>query len=150
MQKHVNLVDLVKSFPTNIFLQNLASTQKRTSPIQFAHLAEKSEHGSTSNLNPFNQGGRRRALDDRRLDVGRGPGPPRLPGGVLGLARAFLRRRLGTAGKIFFVRLDCLTVVFSKHVLEINAPIIRFQRNGHFLLARCSTSFEKREGSSCD
>ena len=50
MQKHVNLVDLVKSFPTNIFLQNLASVQKRTSPIKFAHLAEKSENGSISNL----------------------------------------------------------------------------------------------------
>ena len=50
MQKHVNLVDLVKSFPTNIFLQNLASIQKRTSPIKFAHFAEKSENGSISNL----------------------------------------------------------------------------------------------------
>ena len=50
MQKHVNLVDLVKSFPTNTFLQNLASIHKRTSPIKFAHLAEKSEKGSTSNL----------------------------------------------------------------------------------------------------
>ena len=50
MQKHVNLVDLVKSFPTNIFLQNLASIQKRTSPIKFAHLAEKSEKGSIPNL----------------------------------------------------------------------------------------------------
>ena len=50
MQKHVNLVDLVKSFPTNIFLQNLASIQKRTSPIKFDHLAEKSEKGSISNL----------------------------------------------------------------------------------------------------
>ena len=51
MQKHVNLVDLVKSFPTNIFLQNLASIQERTSPIKFAHSAEKSEnHGSISNL----------------------------------------------------------------------------------------------------
>ena len=50
MQKHVNLVDLVKSFPTNIFLQNLASIQKRTSPIKFAHLAEKSENGSISNI----------------------------------------------------------------------------------------------------
>ena len=50
MQKHVNLVDLVKSFPTNIFLQNLASMQKRTSSIKFAHLAEKSERGSVSNL----------------------------------------------------------------------------------------------------
>ena len=50
MQKHVNLVDLVKSFPTNIFLQNLASIQKRTNPIKFAHLAEKSESGSISIL----------------------------------------------------------------------------------------------------
>ena len=49
MQKHVNLVDLVKSFPTNIFLQNLASTQKRTSPLKFDHLAGrsgKSDEGS--------------------------------------------------------------------------------------------------------
>ena len=50
MQKHVNLVDLVKSFPTNIYLQNLASIQKRTSPIKFAHLAEESDNGSVSNL----------------------------------------------------------------------------------------------------
>ena len=50
MQKHVNLVDLVKSFPTNIDLQNLASIQKKTSPIKFAHLAEESDNGSVSNL----------------------------------------------------------------------------------------------------
>ena len=50
MKKHVNLIDLVKSFPTNIFSQNLASIQKRTSPIKFAHLAEKSGKGSISNL----------------------------------------------------------------------------------------------------
>ena len=50
MQKHVNLVDLVKSFPTNIYLQKLASIQKRTSPIKFAHLADKSGKGSISNL----------------------------------------------------------------------------------------------------
>ena len=50
MQKHVNLVDLVKSFPTNIYLQNLASIQKRTSPVKFAHLAEKSGNGSVPNL----------------------------------------------------------------------------------------------------
>ena len=35
VQKHVNLVDLVKSFPTNIYLQNLASIQPRTSPKKF-------------------------------------------------------------------------------------------------------------------
>ncbi len=50
MQKHVNLVDLVKRFPTNIYLQNLASIQKRTSPVKFAHLGEKSGKGSISNL----------------------------------------------------------------------------------------------------
>ena len=50
MQKHVNLVDLVKSFPTHIFLQNLASIQKRTSPVKFAYLAEESDNGSVPNL----------------------------------------------------------------------------------------------------
>ena len=50
MQKHVHLVDLVKSFPTNIYLQNLASIQKRTSPVKFAHLAEKLGKDSISNL----------------------------------------------------------------------------------------------------
>ena len=35
MQKHVNLVDLVKSFPTSIYLQNLASIQPRTSRSKF-------------------------------------------------------------------------------------------------------------------
>ena len=56
MQKHVNLVDLVKSFPTNIYLQNLASIQKRTSPVKFAHLAEKSGKGSISNLSTKGRG----------------------------------------------------------------------------------------------
>ena len=50
MQKYVDLVGLVKSFPTSIFLQNWASIQKRTSPVKFAHLAEKSEKSSISNL----------------------------------------------------------------------------------------------------
>ena len=54
MQKHVNLVDLVKSFPTHILLQNLASIQKRASPVKFAHLAEKSGKGSISNLSTKN------------------------------------------------------------------------------------------------
>ena len=57
MQKHVNLVDLVKSFPTNILLQNLASIRKRTSPLKFADLAEKSENGSVSNLSAKVPGG---------------------------------------------------------------------------------------------
>ena len=49
MQKHANLV-LVKSFPTNIFLKNLGSIQRRASLVKFAHLAEKSGKGSISNL----------------------------------------------------------------------------------------------------
>ena len=67
MQKHVNLVDLVKCFPTHILLQKLASIQKRTSPVKFAHLAEKSEYGSISNLSTkasspsSRRSGRRRA-----------------------------------------------------------------------------------------
>ena len=35
MQKYVNLVDLVKSFPTTIYLQKSASIQPRTSPLEF-------------------------------------------------------------------------------------------------------------------
>ena len=35
MQKNVNLVDLVKSFPTSIDLQKSASIQPRTSPLKF-------------------------------------------------------------------------------------------------------------------
>mgnify|MGYP004107556453 CR=1 FL=1 len=66
MQKHVNLVDLVKSFPTNIYLQNLASIQKRTSPVKFAHLAEKSEKGSISNLSTKVDGRTRNDPDQRR------------------------------------------------------------------------------------
>ena len=67
MQKHVNLVDLVKSFSTNIFLQNLASIQKRTSPIKFAHLAENSEKGSIANL----------STKEATRDQLRAPSPPR-------------------------------------------------------------------------
>ena len=35
MQKHVNLVDLVKSFPTSIYLQKSASIQPRMSLSKF-------------------------------------------------------------------------------------------------------------------
>ena len=78
MQKDVNLVDLVKSFPTNIYLQNLASIQKRTSPGKFNHLAEKSDKGSTSNLSTKAQPGRER----RRLEpMAPGPDEPRGPRG---------------------------------------------------------------------
>ena len=62
VQKHVNLVDLVKSFPTTIFMLKLASIQKRASPIKFAHLAEKSEKGSISNLSTKVQQRYRREL----------------------------------------------------------------------------------------
>ena len=74
MQKHVNLVDLVKSFPTNIFLQNLASIQKRTSPIKFAHLAEKSWKGSISNLSTK---ARARGAGRLRGRAPHDPAPPR-------------------------------------------------------------------------
>ena len=76
MQKHVNLVDLVKSFPTNIYLQNLASIQKRTSPVKFAHLAEKSGKGSISNLSSkvaSGPGGESDAPEMRDLMMSNGP-----------------------------------------------------------------------------
>ena len=48
MQKHVNLVDLVKSFPTNIDLQNLASIQPRASPV---YRRRRRERASQSSVN---------------------------------------------------------------------------------------------------
>ena len=36
VQRDVNLIDLVKSFPTSIWLRHLASIAKRTSPLKFA------------------------------------------------------------------------------------------------------------------
>ena len=87
MQKHVNLVDLVKSFPTNIFLQNFASIQQRTSLIKFDHLDEKSEYGSMSSLSTKVPAGHHRADRDDlvgalqlcRLDDRFGPVLPRMP-----------------------------------------------------------------------
>ena len=105
MQKHVNLVDLVKSFPTNIFLQNLASIQQRTSLIKFDHLAEKSEQGSISNLSTkvprpardlrLPQAERRPAGAARPLPLARA----RRRGSVITLARA-RRRQRASVGKI--------------------------------------------------
>ena len=87
MQKHVNLVDLVKSFPTptSIYLQNLASIQKRTSPVKFAHLAEKSGKGSISDLST--KGG---TAESPRPRAGR-PGPRKS-------ARRSATRSPGSAG----------------------------------------------------
>ena len=77
MQKHANLVDLVKSFPTNIFLQNLTSIQQRTSPVNFAHLAEQSGKGSVSNLStkvPVPRAAPPASPTGRRLDFDEGRG----------------------------------------------------------------------------
>ena len=41
MQKHVNLVDLVKGFPTTICLQRFVSIQPRTSLSKFAKKSPK-------------------------------------------------------------------------------------------------------------
>ena len=53
VQKHVNLVDLVKSFPTNIvhsFLAKFGVDTAENEPSKFDHFAEKSESNSISNL----------------------------------------------------------------------------------------------------
>ena len=46
VQTHVNLVDLVKSFSTNIYLQKLASIQPRTSRSKFADTIYNQPHSS--------------------------------------------------------------------------------------------------------
>ena len=100
VQKHVNLVDLVKSFPTNSFLQNLASIQKRTSPIKFDHLdagrhpnawqsarsAEaKLELAGTSRRRPWIRARRRssRSREQPRCRPGSSPRSPCRPGCIV-------------------------------------------------------------------
>ena len=68
MQKHVNLVDLVKSFPTNILLQILASIQKRTSPLKF--FGRDRSSGSISNLSTTSGEPLRDGLLDRDAESG--------------------------------------------------------------------------------
>ena len=100
MQKHVNRVDLVKSFPTNIFLQNLASIQQRTTLIKFDQLDEKSEKGPISNLST-KVGAAARALRGlpgglgARARAARGPGrgPERAAGAKGGACRGQPSRR---------------------------------------------------------
>ena len=52
VQKHVNLVDLATSFPTNIFLQKSASIQPRTSHLIFIILAASRDLIFTERLSP--------------------------------------------------------------------------------------------------
>ena len=59
MQKHVNLVDLVKSFPTNIYLQKSASIQPRTSHLIFIILAASRDLIFTERSSPGAHGARR-------------------------------------------------------------------------------------------
>ena len=72
MQKHANLVDLVKSFPTHIFniilLQILASIQKRTSPLKF--FGRDRSSGSISNLSTTSGEPLRDGLLDRDAESG--------------------------------------------------------------------------------
>ena len=65
MQKHVNLVDLVKSFPTNIFLQNLASIQQRKSLVKFDHLESWMKNQSKVRDRTFQLREKHRRLQDR-------------------------------------------------------------------------------------
>ena len=52
MQKHVNLVDLVKSFPKKIYLQKSASIQPRTSHLIFIILTATRDEIFTERSSP--------------------------------------------------------------------------------------------------
>ena len=137
MQTYVSIVDLVKSFPTNIFLQNLASIQKRTSPIKLAHLAEKSEKGSISNLSTTSKVLRRR----RRRGVA---GPPEFddalrdcagyPGGSGGREQS----RVPDISQA----LRCSEAVFAMNEQALSMRLT-LSRNPQ-IVGRIDTSFSKR------
>ena len=77
MQKHVlvNLVDLVLSNEYFLAKFGVDTEENRTSPIKFAHLAEKSEKRSISNLSTKGDAGH----------VGRGHARARPPLGPISL-----------------------------------------------------------------
>ena len=50
VRRRDNLVDLEKCWKMSIWLQKSALIQPRTSPLKFAHLAEKSEKDPVPNL----------------------------------------------------------------------------------------------------
>ena len=107
MQKHVNLVDLVKGFPTNIYLQNLASIQKRTRLVKFANLDEKSGKGSISNLSTKSETSPRRS---RRFAAASRESDARHSAGQLLSLGFFIRnveifRRFSIVQEIRFLRL---------------------------------------------
>ena len=93
VQKHVNIVDLVKSFPTNILLQNLASIQKRTSPLKICKILQNlpilltlTPHRSSAQSGGRLPGGRRGPTGARSS------GPPSAGGGASARVERFDRR----------------------------------------------------------
>ena len=123
MQKHVNHIDLVKSFPTNIFLETLASIQQRTSLIKFDHLAEQAEKGSTSNL-----------LTKRRADVAQGDAEA-LRGGF------DLRRELYRARSILYRRQILQENIRWKALDEIYKIYMLLHRSNLIISEMCRQTF---------
>ena len=64
MQRNANLVVLEKCCKMRIWVQKSASMQKRTSPLKFGDLAEKSGLNSVSNLST------KRAAEEAVPEVG--------------------------------------------------------------------------------
>ena len=69
VQKHVNLADLVKSFPTNIYLQKSASIQPRTSHLMFIILAASRDLIFTERSSPIDSACSPRACSPARPPV---------------------------------------------------------------------------------
>ena len=80
MQKHVNLVDLVKSFPRSIYLQKLASIQQRTSLskfVYFSHSYPAQGYNFHIGTSPERRRGAGRQVDGEASE----PASHELPGG---------------------------------------------------------------------
>ena len=63
--KGVHFADLGESFPSSIYLQNLASTQPRTSPVKFARSLAM-QHAAPAHLGVLLRGRRGAELPRRR------------------------------------------------------------------------------------
>ena len=132
MQKHVHLVALVKSFPTSIYLQNLASIQERTSPceidsrLQNCRIAGVRQNiGAAPGARPAPAAPGGPGEDRRRAE---GPGPSELG---IDYYFLYLRKLAQTKGSFFRILEDSCNSFCNRLwlVLRCIKAIFHFMKN---------------------
>ena len=133
MQKHANLVDIVKSFPTNIYLQNLASIQPRASPVKFARsLALQSTQLRSAGRGTIAASSARTQIKETRR-------APVSPGAAQVIAAELPHRYTARSGKLYRAR----SRLYRSQILQGNIPSESSRRDLHNALL-CTVLMESR------